>query len=186
MKALLLHICCAPCSIYSWEHFCRLGYNTRGYFFNPNIHPYREFSRRLETLYEFSLKKNREVIFNREYHLEEFLQTVVEAKNKRCHSCYEIRLFETARKAAELEIDCFSTTLLISPYQDHIALKETGEKAARRYGISFVYADLRSGFTRSMQEARTEKMYRQGYCGCIFSEKERYCRNDGEKLADNS
>lgn len=171
---LLLHICCAPCSIVSWEHFCCLGYAPRGYFFNPNIHPYREFTRRLATLRDFAAREERPVIFNEEYLLEDFLHTTAASAGNRCRKCYEMRLQQTARKAKETGIGHYSTTLLISPYQDHKILKEVAEAAALRHGVSFVYADLRAGFHQSMEKARQHDLYRQGYCGCIFSEKERY------------
>ncbi|MEW5921963.1 MAG: epoxyqueuosine reductase QueH [Bacillota bacterium] len=173
---LLLHICCAPCSIFSWEYFSGLGYSPRGYFFNPNIHPYREFVRRMETLRDFGRRENRPVIFNEDYLLEDFLSMAIDHESNRCHNCYRMRLLETARKAREAGIGHFSTTLLISPYQKHVLLKSVGEEAAQRHGVNFVYADLRSGFRESMEQARKKEIYRQGYCGCIFSEKERYHR----------
>ena len=173
---LLLHICCAPCSIVSWEYFSSLGYLPRGYFFNPNIHPYKEFSRRLETLRAFSRAEARPVIYDEEYRLEEFIRMAVDSKDKRCQLCYALRLRETARYARKAGIEYISTTLLLSPYQKHEALKNEGEEAARRYGVKFVYADLRPFFRESMQKARQKELYRQGYCGCIYSEKERYYR----------
>ena len=171
---LLLHICCAPCSIYSWEYFSGSGYTLQGYFFNPNIHPYREFARRLETLRTLGQTENRPILFNETYPMEEFLRQAIDAGSERCRICYEIRLGETARYARELGITNISTTLLLSPYQKHGFLKSAGERAAARAGVNFIYADLRDGFARSMRKAKAKELYRQGYCGCIFSEKERF------------
>ncbi|HAP32497.1 MAG TPA: hypothetical protein DCQ14_05530 [Firmicutes bacterium] len=171
---LLLHICCAPCSIYSWEYFSGLGYTLQGYFFNPNIHPYREFARRLETVRTLGQVENRTIICNETYLLEDFLRQAINAQAERCRFCYGMRLGETARYAGETGITYISTTLLLSPYQKHGQLKSAGEKAAARAGVNFIYADLRHGFAQSMRKAKEKELYRQGYCGCIFSEKERF------------
>lgn len=171
---LLLHICCAPCSIYSWEYFSGAGYSLQGYFFNPNIHPYREFARRLKTLRTLGQSENWPVIFNETYPLEYFLRLTIDAEAERCRCCYEMRLGETARYAKELGITNISTSLLLSPYQKHEMLKSAGERAADRAGVKFVYADLRPGFAQSMRKAKDYDLYRQDYCGCIFSERDRF------------
>lgn len=180
-RELLLHICCAPCSIYSWEALKKKGFKPYGVFFNPNIHPYREFSRRIEALRSLTRQEGREVIIDESYRLEDFLRLVVHHEEQRCQLCYRLRLEETARQAAEKGIECFSTTLLLSPYQKHELLKNTGEEIARERGLQFVYEDLRSGFRQSIRMAREKGLYLQGYCGCIYSEKERY----GKKITEN-
>lgn len=174
---LMLHICCAPCSLYSREYFTRLGYDPTGFFFNPNIHPYKEFSQRLASLKDFEQGENRQLIVDERYLMEDFLRLTLDTGKGRCSFCYEMRLQETARKAAGLGIANFSTTLLISPYQDHTLIKAAGERAGKKAGVKFVYADLRSGFGESMEKARDKGLYRQNYCGCIFSEKERFLKN---------
>lgn len=174
---LLLHICCAPCSIYSWQALQDQGYNVYGYFFNPNIHPYKEFSQRMETLRLFAQQEGKTVYIDERYLLEDYLRRVAAVAHdaeKRCPRCYQIRLEETARQAREKGLKKISTTLLISPYQKHELLREVGEKIAREHGLQFVYADLRPGFRESMRLAREKGLYRQGYCGCVYSEKERY------------
>lgn len=173
-KDLLLHVCCGPCSIYSWQELEKDGFNLRGYFFNPNIHPYREFIRRLEALRSLASQEGREIIIDQGYPMEEYLRMVVNHEEERCPLCYRMRLEETARKAREQGIENISTTLLISPYQKHDLLKDLGEKIAEEYGLHFVYKDLRPGFRESMARARQKGLYMQGYCGCIYSEKERY------------
>jgi epoxyqueuosine reductase len=175
---LLLHMCCGPCSTYSVRHFREMGYTLSGYFFNPNIHPYREFSRRLETLKDFCSAAAVPLHVSDRYNLENYLQEVMRDLTDRCRSCYRIRLEETARKAAELGIPRFSTTLAISPYQDHDLLQAEGEKAGEKHGVRFVYEDLRPGFRESAEMSRAMALYRQPYCGCIFSEKERYYKEN--------
>lgn len=173
---MLLHICCAPCSILSWKFFQERGARLCGYFFNPNIHPYREFTRRISSLRALVSQEKMEVIFEEEYLLEDFLCRVMQRGKDRCHACYEMRLNETARIAREKGFEYFSTTLLISPYQKQELVKEVGEDFARIYGIQFVYEDLRPLFRDSWRLAREKGFYTQGYCGCIFSEKERYLK----------
>ncbi len=177
MDDLLLHICCAPCSLYSWQALQEKGYNVSGYFFNPNIHPYREFSKRKETLRLLAQQEGKPVSIDERYLLEDYLQLVAGVARypeKRCPLCYQIRLEETARYAVKKGIKNFTTTLLISPYQKHELLKKVGREIAQKYGLEFVYEDLRPGFRESMRLAREKDLYRQGYCGCIYSEKERY------------
>lgn len=173
-KELLLHICCGPCSIYSWSKLEESNYQICGYYYNPNIHPYKEFVRRQEALSLLARQEQREVIFDQRYLMEDYLRMVVNHEAERCPLCYRMRLEETARKAKEKGIENISTTLLISPYQKHELLKEMGEKVAGEHGLHFVYADLRPGFRESMRLAREKGLYMQGYCGCIYSEKERY------------
>ncbi len=171
---LLLHICCAPCSLYSWQAFEEKGHNLCGFFFNPNIHPYREFKKRKETLRSLSEQEGKKLIIDERYLLDDYLRAVVHHEEQRCELCYRMRLEETARKAKEEGMEGISTTLLISPYQKHGLLREIGERIAAEHGLKFVYEDLRPGFRTSMRLATEKGLYKQGYCGCIYSEKERY------------
>ncbi len=171
---LLLHMCCAPCSTYSVKRFRELGYKIHGFFYNPNIHPYREFRKRLETLEFYCQQENIPLTVDKNYELEMFLTRAMENLAERCRRCYALRLRETARKAAELGYKRFSTTLAISPYQDHLLLQEAAQKAADEYGVEFIYEDLRPGYKESITLSKALNLYRQPYCGCIFSEKERY------------
>ncbi|MCR3922379.1 MAG: epoxyqueuosine reductase QueH [Firmicutes bacterium] len=167
-------MCCAPCSTYSIKRFRELGYFIHGYFYNPNIHPYKEFQRRLETLESYCLQEEIPLTVQKSYELELFLQRAIANIKERCRECYTLRLTEAARKAAELGFEQFSTTLTISPYQNHDLLKEVGEVAAARYGVKFIYEDLRPGYKESIELSKNNNLYRQPYCGCIFSEKDRY------------
>ena len=174
MMKLLLHICCANCVIYPFERFGEKGDDVTGYFFNPNIHPYQEYRKRLETLRQYSEKVGLEVIYRDEYLLEEFLRNVSSKIDQRCQYCYTIRLEAAAREAKKNLFDAFSTTLLYSIYQKHLLIKETGERLAREIGIPFYYEDFRPGWKKGVDASKVMGLYRQQYCGCIYSEKERY------------
>jgi epoxyqueuosine reductase len=171
---ILLHICCANCVIYPHERMGETGIEAVGYFFNPNIHPYQEYQKRLETLRQYSEKVGLEVVYRDEYLLEEFLKNVSHRPEERCQYCYMVRLEATAREAKKHHFDAFSTTLLYSIYQKHLLIKETGERVAREVDIPFYYEDFRPGWKRGVEVSKAMGLYRQQYCGCIYSEKERY------------
>jgi predicted adenine nucleotide alpha hydrolase (AANH) superfamily ATPase len=171
---ILLHICCATCGIYPLEWLKEKGHETVGFFFNPNIHPYQEYQKRLEALKQYAESTGLEVIYRDEYLLEEFLKNVSQRVDTRCQYCYEIRLGAAAREARKRGFDRFSTTLLQSTHQNHARIRETGERIAREEGIPFLYEDFRQGWKRGMEVSKAMGLYRQQYCGCIYSEKERY------------
>jgi predicted adenine nucleotide alpha hydrolase (AANH) superfamily ATPase len=173
---LLLHTCCAPCLIYPLERLKEKKFEVRGFFYNPNIHPFAEYKNRKEAVEGFSKKINLEVTFP-EYNPAEFFQAVhlKEAIPQRCSSCWSLRLKKTAWVAKEKRFSYFSTTLLVSPYQDQERLKDIGNQAASEFGVEFYYEDFRPGFRKAHQQAHAEGIYCQKYCGCIYSEIER-CR----------
>jgi predicted adenine nucleotide alpha hydrolase (AANH) superfamily ATPase len=152
------------------------GFEVVGYFFNPNIHPYQEYQKRLEALKRYSEQTGLEVIYRDEYLLEEFLRNVSSQPDKRCAYCYSLRLEATAREAKERGFDQFSTTLLQSSHQDHQLIKETGERIARTVDLPFYYEDFRPGWRRGLEVSKEMGLYRQQYCGCIYSEKERFAQ----------
>lgn len=170
----LLHTCCAPCSIYCVDTLRQEGIEPVSYWFNPNIHPYTEYRSRKTTLEEYARSINLPLIIVNNYGLRSFVKAVIEDLEHRCLYCYQIRLEQTAQYAAEHHFDSFSTTLLVSPFQKHDALIQAGEAAANRYGIPFLYRDFRVGFQAGQNQARESGLYMQKYCGCIFSEEERY------------
>jgi predicted adenine nucleotide alpha hydrolase (AANH) superfamily ATPase len=172
---LLLHMCCAPCATYSLRLFREQGYYVTGYFYNPNIHPQREYLRRLETLQSYCGTENF-CLLVREYGPEAYFREVTAHPDERCRHCYRLRLEETAQAAASAGYPNIATTLVLSPYQDHRTLREEGEAAAARHGVTFIYEDLRSGYRESMDTSRRLGLYRQKYCGCFFSKKERFDR----------
>ena len=171
---LLLHTCCAPCSVYCIEELQKENIDITSYFYNPNIHPFTEYSSRLNCLIEFNKQKNIPLIIEHNYGLNEFCLNVINKLDNRCGYCYLVRLEKAALYAKENGYDAFSTTLLISPYQKHDLLKKTGEMLAKKYDIKFLYKDFRPGFRYGQNKARELGLYMQKYCGCIFSEEERY------------
>lgn len=173
---ILLHICCAPCSVMSIEVLRSQGHQLTGYWYNPNIHPYTEYLARLNALRSYSEMVHLQLIEKDEYGLEKFVKNVVNDLANRCEYCYEERVRTTARYAKANGFDGFSTTLLISPYQKHEKLKAVCEKIAYEEGIHFVYTDLRGYFREGQKRARELPLYMQKYCGCIFSEEERYLK----------
>jgi len=171
---VLLHICCAPCAIYPIEKLRADGLKVAGFFYNPNIHPYSEYIKRKSEVEKYSKDSGLNVICG-DYDLEKYFQYIVhnEASSVRCPVCWWIRLEKTAKFAKENGFDAFTTTLLASPYQDQGVIKNIGEEVARNAGIKFHYEDFRPGFKAAGEKARELGIYRQNYCGCIFSEKER-------------
>lgn len=182
---LLLHICCAPCSAACIEVLRKENIDIKGYWYNPNIHPYKEYESRLNALKEYSKMINLDVVYYDYYGLREFTENVAENLNNRCEYCYYSRMENVAKYAKENGYDTFSTTLLISPYQNHELLKQMGEEIASKYGIQFLYRDFRIGFREGQAEAKQLGLYMQKFCGCIFSEEDRYSKQiekDKEKI----
>ncbi len=171
---ILLHICCANCVIYPLEEIQKKGIDIVGYFFNPNIHPYQEYRKRLDALKQYAEAVELNVIYRDEYLLEEFLKMVSHRVEDRCRYCYEMRLADTAREAKEKQFDHFSTTLLQSTHQNHALIRETGERIGKEVGIPFYYEDFRAGWKRGVEASKAMGLYRQQYCGCIYSERDRY------------
>lgn len=176
---VLLHICCANCAIFPVKSLRGQGHRLTGFFFNPNIHPYQEFARRLDAVREYAARTELPVVYRPEYRLEEFLAQVASSPATRCDYCYHSRLEETARLAAERSFDAFTTSLLYSRYQQHDKIRRFGELLAERYGVPFLYQDFRSGWREGIDASKAMGLYRQQYCGCIYSEKDRYCPQGG-------
>ena len=175
---LLLHTCCAPCSVYCIKSLREEEIEPTVYWFNPNIHPYMEYKARRDTLKEYTESIGVESIFEENYGLKEFCKNVIEDLENRCAQyCYKVRLEQTAIFAKENGYDAFTTTLLVSPYQNHELLIEVAEEMAQKYGVKFLYRDFRPGFREGQAEARALGLYMQKYCGCVFSEEERYLRH---------
>lgn len=173
-KRILLHICCAPCSIYTVKELRREGAEVSGYFYNPNIHPYTEFSKRLATLREYAKIALLPLAVDSSYELEAFLAGALALGRDRCLFCYRMRLERAFQKAAEGGFDAVTTTLLYSRYQRHDDIKGIGEELSAAHGVPFLYRDFRTGWQEGINESKGLNMYRQQYCGCILSEKERY------------
>lgn len=174
---LLMHTCCAPCSVYCIETLIKENIEPTIYWYNPNIHPYTEYKARRDCLKQYAQDINIEAIFEENYGLKEFTKNVINNLQSRCIDyCYKVRLEQTAKYAKENGYDAFTSTLLVSPYQNHEALKKIGEELSKKYKIEFVYRDFRIGFRQGQQKARELGLYMQKYCGCIFSEEDRYAQ----------
>ena len=172
---LLLHSCCAPCLMGTLP-VIKMGdiFEVSCFWYNPNIHPYTEYKARFSAFVDYTAKNNINLIVRDHYGLVEFTKNVIDNLKERCSYCYTARLGETAKQAKQGGFDAFSTTLLVSPYQNHAQIKETGEKYAKEYGIKFFYGDFRANFREGQKAAREGGIYMQKYCGCIFSEEERF------------
>ncbi len=173
---LLLHICCAPCAIFPLSVLMRRGVDTSGFFFNPNIHPLTEYNRRLQALSDYARDSGLPLVIGGEYGLKEFLRAVVYREEERCLICCRMRLTAAAKQAKATGADAFSTTLLYSVYQEHEQIKAVGEAVAREEAVDFYYEDFRPGWKEGVRRSREMGIYRQPYCGCVYSEMDRYLR----------
>ncbi len=239
---ILVHICCAPCFTSVYKSLLEDGHEIVGYFYNPNIHPYQEFLKRLHCLQRYTALQPVEVIYDKEYDLDKYLVGSLKAKydlpqrqksskhpiktqdgfherveakdslqikltardnsgghtkdikveelstsegsnknietdsdfNPRCGYCIGLRLAKTAEMAVKKDFDGFTTTLLESKYQPHDYIRALGQKLAEKHGIEFYYKDFRVGWKESITISKELELYRQQYCGCIFSEYERF------------
>ena len=178
---VLLHICCGPCATYPLEVLKAQGIKTSGFFYNPNIHPYQEFSKRLEAVEQFAAREGLHVDYHRKYGLREYLRQVVFNEDNRCSLCYDMRLNEVVVQAKKIKADAFSTTLLYSRYQNHELIRQKGELLAEQQNIPFYYHDFREGWQQGIDMSKEMGLYRQSYCGCIYSEQERYDRRFKKK-----
>ncbi len=177
-KKLLMHICCAPCLIAPYEHLKKESdFDITGFWFNPNIHPFLEYKKRRDTLKDFSETNGLKIIWKDEYNLEDFLRKATFREENRCRMCYYDRLKYTAIVARKGKFDYFSSTLLYSKFQKHDLMKEIGEALAKEYGVKFLYQDFREYWKEGITLSKEQNMYRQQYCGCIYSEKERYWKS---------
>lgn len=179
---ILLHICCAPCTIYPLEELRREGHRVAGFFYNPNIHPYSEYLKREEEVEKLAKRTGLNVI-HEDYDIENYFQHIVynEALQNRCPVCWWMRIERAAKFAKENGLEAFTTTLLGSPYQDHEVIKKLCEDVAEHAGVKFYYKDFRPGFKAAQEKARSEGMYMQNYCGCLFSEIDRIEKKSKKK-----
>ncbi len=145
-----------------------------GFFYNPNIHPLLEYRRRLEGVRELAGRVAMPLVEDLGYDPEAWFAEVAGDAGARCARCVGMRLERAAQEAVRQDCGAFSTTLSISPWQDHDAIRSGGEKAAARHGVEFLYRDLRPLYRESRRLSREWGLYRQKYCGCLLSEWERY------------
>lgn len=177
---LLLHSCCAPCSSYVLEYLSGYFHITILYY-NPNIYPEEEYERRKNELKKFLKSANYDIlVIEDEYEQREYYQTVhgLEAlgeRSERCFKCYELRLRRAAEYAKNHHFDYFTTTLSISPHKDSMKINEIGSKLEKEFEVSYLYADFKKkgGYLRSLELSKKYNLYRQDYCGCVYSWEER-------------
>ena len=182
VPSLLLHACCAPCSSYCLEYLAEY-FKITVFYYNPNIYPESEYAHRVaeeKRLIASLPVKNKIDFIEGRFDPSEFydavkgLETAKEG-GERCFTCYELRLRETARLAKERGFDYFTTTLTISPLKNAAKLNEIGEALADEYGVLHLPSDFKKkeGYKRSIELSRQYSLYRQNYCGCVFSLRER-------------
>ena len=187
MDSILLHCCCAPCSLSCIDTLRSEGIEPVALWYNPNIHPWKEYQARRDCLLEYAPAIGMEVRVWEDYGLREFCRHAAADIDRRCAYCYTHRLEGTAKYAAEHGFAAFTTTLLASLYQDHDSIVRAAEACAQHYGVEFLYRDFRPNFRAGNQRARELGFYMQKYCGCVFSEEDRYekqIRRDREKFAE--
>ena len=174
MKKLLVHSCCAHCAAYTVDYWREQGYDASALWYNPNIHPYTEHQHRLEAMQSLAKTMNLPLITTEGYDIIDYFRGVVGHEAERCQFCFKLRLSKTAEIAKEKGFDAFTTTLLISPQQKHELIKEAGEEVGKETGVDFLYTDLRKRYSDSRHITKPMELYRQQYCGCVYSEWERY------------
>ncbi len=178
---LLVHICCGPCSIYPVQVLRDDRYDVMGFFYRSNIHPFTECMRREETLKGYAESISLKMIYQQDYEMEAFIRNVAFREAERCTYCYHDRLTTTANFAKQGKFDGFTSTLLYSRFQKHDLIRSVGDAVGQLVGVPFYYQDFRQGWKTGIDESRRLGMYRQPYCGCIYSEKERYFHQSNKK-----
>lgn len=179
-----MHICCANCSLYPLKNFLSRGIDVRGLWLNPNIHPYAEYQMRLESVQRLQRLWSLDIEYIDNYGLKEFLKAVVDREDDRCILCYSMRLEEVARTAKKMGLDGFTTSLLASPYQKFDMIINVGKEIEKRYSIEFYIEDFRVGWKPNIGLSKELGLYRQRYCGCIYSEMERYLKIKNANILD--
>jgi predicted adenine nucleotide alpha hydrolase (AANH) superfamily ATPase len=174
---ILMHICCAPCAVYPLSRLRQEKFDLTGFFYNPNIHPYREYLKRFTTVQEFAARTGLPMIVHQQgYDLDVFLRRVVGTGGGRCERCYRIRLEAVAAEARRSGFGRYSTSLLYSRYQKHDLIRGVAQEQAAEHRIEFYYEDFRKGWHEGIAGSKSLGLYRQQYCGCLYSEQERYLR----------
>lgn len=189
VPTLLLHSCCAPCSSYVLEYLSQY-FKITIFFYNPNIYPMEEYTRRVAEqngLISEMKVKNEIRFIEGKYDTESFYKLTKGLEEEkeggvRCFNCYELRLNEAAIMAKEKGYDYFTTTLSISPHKNSAKLNEIGKSLSEEHDVKYLYSDFKKkeGYKRSIELSKQYKLYRQDYCGCVFSKNERM-NDDNEK-----
>ncbi len=191
MPKLLLHACCAPCACYPIE-LLKGEYDITLFFYNPNIHPKTEYQARLAEIKKFCLAENIKLVEG-EYDVRRWFELTKDMKHepekgKRCDICYEIRMRKTAEYAKVHGFDCFGTDLSISPHKKADVINDIGKKLEQDYGVKYLAANFKKqdGFKKSLEISHKHNFYRQDYCGCTFSKRDRTIHNQNKQQSDNN
>jgi predicted adenine nucleotide alpha hydrolase (AANH) superfamily ATPase len=171
---VLLHLCCGPCAIVPIRELRAEGHEVDGAFVNPNIHPLTEYRKRLGAAREVADALGVEIVRADDYGLLDFLDEIGPRRPARCLACYRMRLGRVAALARELDYDAFSTSMLVSTHLDHDGIRRVADEIAHAAGVEFLYRDFRPRVMDGVRESKAMGTYRQQYCGCIYSERERY------------
>ncbi|MFO7877916.1 MAG: epoxyqueuosine reductase QueH [Desulfovermiculus sp.] len=174
-QAVLLHICCGPCAIYPVQDLRAQGFSVVGLFYNPNIHPLQEYLRRRQGAKEVARRLDLKMIWkDEEYEPGRFLRHIAFREASRCYLCAQMRLERTMSIAERGKFKLFSTTLLYSIHQKNAEIGGLGQEMAGNKGLQFLNRDFRSGWKRGVEQSLEWGIYRQQYCGCLYSEVERF------------
>jgi len=175
MKPLLLHVCCGPCAIMPVE-LLSSEFDVHGYWYNPNIHPYEEYEKRMQAAGFVFQRLGMQMEWDLSYDIAHWFADItgeMKQGRNRCAQCYRIRLMRTAECARRLEIGCFTTTMLQSPHQDIALIEAAGREGEEATGVRFIMRDFRDSYKQGKSRTRQWGVYHQYYCGCLFSEVER-------------
>ena len=193
VPSLLLHSCCGPCSSYCIEYLSQF-FNITVFYYNPNIYPDEEYYLRVKEQQRFINQfptKHKVSFIEGDYDTDSFYSIAKGLENEpekgaRCHKCYELRLTRTAEVAKEKGFDFFTTTLTISPMKDSQVLNEIGLKVADKVGVNWLVSDFKKkeGYKRSTEISKEYDMYRQDYCGCVYSYRDRQAQKQMQKQED--
>lgn len=171
---VLVHACCGPCSVYPADALGAEGLAFAFYFYNPNIHPYQEYERRRAAMQQLAETRGVPLILDDRYDPESWFRMTAFREAERCRFCYHTRLLAAAAAARQGGYDSFTTTLLYSKRQKHELARELADAVAEEVGVPFLYRDFRTGWQAGIQGSREMGLYRQNYCGCLFSERDRF------------
>ena len=177
-ERVLMHICCGPCGIYPVESLRAEGFEVTGFFFNPNIQPLQEYRRRKDAVKAMSDQLGLSMLYKEDYDLKDWLRQVAFREEFRCELCFNLRLHHTALYAAKGKFDYFTSSLFYSKHQKHELAREVGEEIAKEKKVRFLYRDFRDGWKAGIARSIEMGLYRQQYCGCIYSEYDRFSQKD--------
>lgn len=169
---LLLHACCGPCAIVPAQSLTEAGVDFRLWFYNPNIQPRAEFTRRRDSLAFLAVQQGYQADFSPPYRTADFMTAVQDdpVSPERCRQCFRLRLTALAEEARHKDFSHISTTLLYSRRQPHELIREEAERAARAFGLELFYQDWRPGWKMGIDVSKELGLYRQNYCGCLYSQ----------------